>query len=68
MTTIGHRANGGGQMLTLGAGIPEEQLPHRVVSYTPYDIRYYLRLFIEQRRTVDVPLINNWRFLRGDFL
>ena len=63
VATIGHRANGGGQMLTLGAGIPEEELPLRVVSYTPYDIRHYLRLFIEQKQTVDVPLIDNWRFL-----
>ena len=63
VATIGHRANGGGQMLTLGAGIAEEELPRRVVCYTPYDIRHYLRLFIEQEQNLDVPLMDNWRFV-----
>ena len=63
VTTIAHRANGGGQMLTVGAGIPEEELSSRVVCYTPYDVRHYLRLFVEEKRIVNVPLINNWKFL-----
>ena len=63
VATIAHRANGGGQMLTVGAGITEEELSSRVVGYTPYDVRHYLQLFIEEKRIVNVPLINNWKFL-----
>lgn len=62
VATIAHRANGGGQMLTLGAGIPEEELPARVVTYTPFDIRHYLRIYIEQHSPLTVSLIDNWRF------
>ncbi len=62
VATIGHRANGGGKMLTLGAGIPEEELSRRVVSYTPYDVRHYLRQYIEQQGIIAVKPLDNWRF------
>lgn len=62
VATIAHRANGGGQMLTLGAGIPADELPARVVAYTPFDIRHYLRTYIERHSPLSVPLVDNWRF------
>ena len=65
VTTIAHRALGGGQMLSLGAGIPDEELASRIIAYTPFDIRHYLRLYIEQHTPLNVPLINNWRFVYG---
>lgn len=65
VATIAHRANGGGQMLTLGAGIPEQELSGRVVGYTPFDVRHYLQRYIEERGELDVELIDNWKFVFG---
>lgn len=47
-----YRANGGGDLLTLGAGIPSGELKSRIVSATDKDLRYYLIRTVEQRGTI----------------
>ena len=37
-----YRGNGGGELLTKGAGIPQEELKDRIVFSTDKDLRYYL--------------------------
>jgi 2',3'-cyclic-nucleotide 2'-phosphodiesterase/3'-nucleotidase len=58
-----YRANGGGELLTRGAGIPKDSLEGRVISHTELDQRHYLTMEIERMGTVN-PLPNhNWRFI-----
>lgn len=58
-----YRAGGGGDHLTLGAGIDPSELKKRVITSTDKDLRYYMLKAIEQQQTV-VPDINrNWRFI-----
>ena len=47
-----YRGNGGGDLLTVGAGIAKEDLSKRIVSATDKDLRYYLMQYIEQQKTV----------------
>ena len=58
-----YRANGGGELLTRGAGIPKDSLPGRIVSQTMKDQRYYLMKEIERMKTVAPKPNSNWRFV-----
>ena len=58
-----YRANGGGELLTRGAGIPKDSLEGRVLFHTPLDQRYYLTQEIEQMGTIDPMPNHNWRFV-----
>ena len=58
-----YRANGGGELLTRGAGIPKDSLEGRVLFHTPLDQRYYLTQEIEQMGTIDPRPNHNWRFV-----
>ena len=58
-----YRANGGGELLTRGAGIPKDSLEGRVLFQTPLDQRYYLTQEIEQMGTIDPRPNHNWRFV-----
>ena len=58
-----YRANGGGELLTRGAGIPKDSLESRVLFHTPLDQRHYLTLEIEQMGTIDPKPNHNWRFV-----
>lgn len=57
-----YRANGGGDLLTLGAGIPHEQLGARVVARYP-EIRDLVYDFICANGVVDSALINDGKLL-----
>ena len=57
-----YRANGGGQLLTHGAGIPKDKLPQRIVSTTPLDQRHYLMMQIQQMQTISPQPNANWHF------
>lgn len=62
-----YRGNGGGELMTRGAGIPHEELSSRIVSSTEKDLRYY---FIERIREMGkvVPKCNeNWRFIPSEW-
>lgn len=58
-----YRANGGGELLTQGAGIPKDSLNSRVLYQSLKDQRYYLTEEIEKMGTVDPKPNNNWRFV-----
>ena len=58
-----YRANGGGELLTLGAGISRDSLESRVVYHTPLDLRHYLTEEIRRQGIIDPQPGNNWRFV-----
>lgn len=58
-----YRGNGGGELLTRGAGIPKEEIPQRIIYMSKRDQRYYLTQMIEKQGSVDAKPLNNWRFV-----
>jgi 2',3'-cyclic-nucleotide 2'-phosphodiesterase/3'-nucleotidase len=68
-----YRANGGGDLLTLGAGIPHEQLGSRVIARYP-EIRDLVYAFIKSHDEVNPELIGNrsvigeWKFVPEDLV
>ena len=58
-----YRANGGGELLTRGAGIPQDSLESRVLFHTDLDQRHYLTEEIKRRGTIDPQMNNNWKFV-----
>lgn len=63
VTMNSYRGNGGGEMLTKGAGIPHAQLKERVVWISKHDQRYYLTREIEKMKIVNPQPLHNWRFV-----
>ena len=58
-----YRANGGGELLTLGAGIPKDSLEARVIFHTDRDQRHYLTEEIRKMGTLDPKPNTNWKFV-----
>lgn len=58
-----YRGNGGGELLTKGAGIPHDSLQNRIVYESERDQRYYLMKEIEKARTMAPRPNTNWRFV-----
>lgn len=58
-----YRGNGGGELLTRGAGIPLKELPRRIVWKSRHDLRYYIMQAFEQQGEVDARPADNWRLL-----
>lgn len=58
-----YRANGGGELLTRGAGIPQDSLESRVLFHTDLDQRHYLTEKIKRLGTIDPQKNNNWKFI-----
>lgn len=58
-----YRGNGGGELLTKGAGILQDELEKRILSSTDKDLRYYLMKYIEQQQTISPKALNQWRFI-----
>ena len=58
-----YRGNGGGELLTRGAGIPHDSLPGRVIYESELDQRYYLMNEIEKAGTINPKPNNNWNFV-----
>lgn len=58
-----YRGNGGGELLTKGAGIPHDQLTERILDSTDKDLRYYMMEYIEQQQTLDPKPLNQWKFI-----
>lgn len=62
-----YRGNGGGELLTRGAGIPHDELNSRVVYESEHDQRFYLMKAIEKAGAI-VPTANdNWHFVPEDW-
>jgi 2',3'-cyclic-nucleotide 2'-phosphodiesterase/3'-nucleotidase len=58
-----YRGNGGGGLLTNGAGIPHEKLADRVITSTQKDLRYYLMKWIQKHRHISPESLNNWKII-----
>ena len=58
-----YRANGGGELLTRGAGIPQDSLESRVLFHTDLDQRHYLTEEIKRLGTINPQKNNNWKFI-----
>ena len=58
-----YRGNGGGELLTRGAGIPHDSLSSRIEWRSERDQRYYLMQEIEKAKVVRPQANNNWRFV-----
>lgn len=58
-----YRANGGGELLTHGAGIPQDSLNNRVIFHTDRDQRHYLTEEIRKMGTVNPEPNHNWKFV-----
>ena len=63
-----YRGNGGGELLTQGAGIPHEELENRIIWRSDRDQRYYLMKEIERMGTVDPQPNHNWRFVPEEWV
>ena len=63
-----YRANGGGELLTQGAGIPKDSLAGRVIYNSLRDQRHYLTQEIERMGTVDPKPNHNWRFVPEEWV
>jgi len=62
-----YRGNGGGELLTRGAGIPKDSLDSRIIYMSDLDQRYYLTQEIERMGTVTPTANNNWRFVPAEW-
>ncbi len=58
-----YRTNGGGELLTKGAGLSKEEIERRIISHTERDIRHYLMKYIEEKQDIYPQADNHWRFV-----
>ncbi len=58
-----YRGNGGGELLTKGAGIPHSELPGRIEYRSEKDERFYLMEHIMKVGHLCVQAHNNWHFV-----
>lgn len=58
-----YRGNGGGELLTKGAGIPRDSLKGRIIYQSEKDQRYYLAQEIEKMGRICPKANGNWRFV-----
>lgn len=63
-----YRANGGGELLTKGAGLTKEEMEARILSITDHDIRHYLMDYIKELGTVNPQPKHHWRFIPKDWV
>lgn len=58
-----YRGNGGGELLTRGAGIPKDSLQGRIIYQSEKDQRFYLTQEIERMKIITPKANGNWRFV-----
>ncbi|MBQ7540597.1 MAG: bifunctional metallophosphatase/5'-nucleotidase, partial [Bacteroidaceae bacterium] len=61
-----YRGNGGGNLLTKGAGIAPDRLKDRIVWSTEKDLRFYMIEAISQHGNVAPKTLNQWKFIPED--
>lgn len=62
-----YRGNGGGELLTKGAGIPQDELKSRIISSTSKDLRYFMMNYIEDEGILNPQSLNQWKFIPEDW-
>ncbi|MBO7139153.1 MAG: bifunctional metallophosphatase/5'-nucleotidase [Prevotella sp.] len=63
-----YRGNGGGDLLTKGAGIEKDDIDDRIIYQSPLDLRHYIMKYIEEKGTVTPRPNNNWRFIPEEWV
>lgn len=63
-----YRANGGGELLTKGAGLTKDDIERRTVRTTEKDIRYYLMEYIKEKHVITPTARHTWRFIPEDWV
>jgi 2',3'-cyclic-nucleotide 2'-phosphodiesterase/3'-nucleotidase len=63
-----YRGNGGGNLLTEGAGLSPEEARKRLLRSTDKDLRYYMMKYIEEQKTISPEKLNNWKFIPEDWV
>ena len=58
-----YRGNGGGDLLTKGAGISKDEIDRRIIYQSPLDLRHYIMQEIERQENVNPQPNNNWKFV-----
>lgn len=58
-----YRGNGGGELLTKGSGIAQDELKERIISSTDKDLRYYLMQYIERKNIIEPRALNQWKLI-----
>ena len=58
-----YRGNGGGELLTKGAGISQDELKSRILFSTDKDLRYYLMQYIEKKGVIEPHALGQWKFI-----
>ena len=63
-----YRANGGGELLTKGAGLTKEEIDQRTLTYSEHDIRHYMIDYISRMKNVTPEKMGQWRFIPVDWV
>lgn len=58
-----YRGNGGGELMTRGAGIPHDSLASRILWSSDKDLRYYLIQRVVEKNGIRPRIISNWQFV-----
>ncbi len=61
-----YRANGGGELLTKGAGLTKEEIDPRIRAMSKMDIRHYLLQYIKAKGVIDPKPRGHWEFVPHD--
>ena len=63
-----YRGNGGGELLTKGSGISQDELKERIIHSTDKDLRYYLMQYIERKKVIEPRALNQWKFIPEEWV
>ncbi len=58
-----YRSNGGGELLTKGAGLSRDDIMKRIITHTEMDVRYYLMQYIKEKVIITPKAHNHWKFI-----
>lgn len=62
-----YRGNGGGELMTKGAGIPHDQLKDRIIQSTEKDLRYYLIQYVREHKKLHPQNFHLWRYVPDEW-
>ena len=62
-----YRGNGGGELITKGAGLSKDELQSRMLAATTKDLRYYLMEYIQEHQHINPRALNQWKFIPEDW-
>lgn len=58
-----YKGNGGGELLTKGAGISQNKLKDRIISISDKDFRFFLIDYIQKKGVIEPKSLNQWKFV-----